>query len=72
MAAVARSVMARSEARLSRLREVHENDFRPESTWLHVRAAEALILAALPLGNHLEPSPRGVAERVIVVAREQT
>ena len=71
MAAIARSVVA-SEARLSRLREVHENDFRPESTLLHLRGAEALILAALPLGEHLKLPFRGVLGRGIAVAKERT
>ena len=71
MAAVARIVVTGSEARLSTLRAV-QNDFRPESALLHLRAAQALILAALPLGNHLEPPLRGAGERGIDVAREQT
>ena len=71
MAAVARIVVTGSEARLSTLRAV-QNDFRPESALLHLRAAQALILAALPLGNHLEPPLCGAGERGIDVAREQT
>jgi hypothetical protein len=71
VAAVARNVVNGSEARLSTLRAV-QNDSRPESALLHLRAAKALILAALPLGNHLEPPLRGAGGRGIDVEREQT
>ena len=71
MAAIARSVVTEGEVRPSRLREV-ESEFRPESTLLHFRAVDALVLASLPLGQNLQRRGRTVAGRVVAVGKEQT
>jgi hypothetical protein len=72
VAAVARILVTGSGARPSRLREVRESESRPESALLHFRAAEALVLASLPLGHTLEPLDRIVAGGIVSIAKEET
>ena len=72
MAAVARILITGSGARPARLREVRESESRPEGTLLHFRAAEALVLASLPLGHTFELPDRIVAAGIVAVAKEET